>query len=46
MRLLAIVVLLLGAAACSTPPTDRAAVAPWIVGYAGPPFPYNSPWCP
>jgi hypothetical protein len=43
IRFLAIL-LLLGLAACGS--TGGAPVAPWIVGHAGPPFPYNSPWCP
>ncbi|MGQ0652794.1 MAG: hypothetical protein ACT4P4_11100 [Betaproteobacteria bacterium] len=37
------VLLFLGLAACGTP--RDGAVPPWIVGHAGPPFPYNSPWC-
>ena len=38
------ILLLLGLAGCGS--TGGAPVAPWVVGHAGPPFPYNSPWCP
>ena len=44
LRKIAMAVLLLGLAACGT--TQTAYTPPWLVGQAGPPFPYNSSYCP
>ena len=47
LRIAAIAALLLGLSACSSLPQPTADYTPpWLVGQAGGPFPYNSPYCP